>query len=338
MQRHWSQTCIQHHTLGPFCREKSLSKIIHIDPAKKAEDEKKLCAEGTVTAVSIYETRNCISKRIQKFSSSRKLLTRICNKPHSIYMPLNWRALIKIILHSAGLCCAKKSSQPQTLLSQRSESPLLLSYPSQSASSFSPFFSPLQFTYLFCLFRFSSCSVSLLLFPYYSPFYLWTLFSFHLYICPQDWNLTVTQLSFCNDKEQSCRNSVLVKHLGEEFSYLQLCFAFYSCLLHSNWFKEDDTTLHHMAGKDSIILIQSCKELNQGVGSREGKKIRYSWRNMLQLKRNHLEVLAAKNFTYKSWAAGDFLKDDSLKICLIWTGKGLCLFVLEDPSGTLKPN
>lgn len=90
MQRHWSQTCIQHRVLGPFCREKSLSKITRIHPAKKAKDEKNLCAEGTVAAVSIYETRNCISKRIQEFSPLRKLLTRIHNKPPSIYMPLNW--------------------------------------------------------------------------------------------------------------------------------------------------------------------------------------------------------------------------------------------------------
>lgn len=107
VQRHWSQTCIQHHILGPFCRQKSLSKITRIHPAKKAKDEKNLCAEGTVAAVSIYETRNCISKRIQEFSPLRKLLTRICNKPYSIYRPLNWRAPIEIILHSAGLCPAK---------------------------------------------------------------------------------------------------------------------------------------------------------------------------------------------------------------------------------------
>lgn len=104
--------------------------------------KKKLCAEGTATAVSIYETRNCISKRIQKFSPSRKLLTRICNKPHAIYMPLNWRALIEIILHSAGLCSAKKSSLPQTLPSLRSESPLLLFYPSQPHFKFLTFFFP----------------------------------------------------------------------------------------------------------------------------------------------------------------------------------------------------
>lgn len=178
VQRHWSQTHIQHHTLGPFCREKSLSKIIHIHPAKKAEDEKKLCAEGTVTAVSIYETRNCISKRIQKFSSLRKLLTRICNKPHSIYMPVNWRALIEIILHSAVLCSAKKSAQPQTLPPQKSESPLLLHYPSQPYFKFLTLFSPLFSSHTsFCVFSFSSYSVSLLLFPCYSPFYLWTLFS-----------------------------------------------------------------------------------------------------------------------------------------------------------------
>lgn len=107
VQRQWSQTCIQHHILGPFCREKSLSKITRIHPAKKAKDEKNLCAEGTVAAVSIYETRNCISKRIQEFSPLRKLLTRIRNKPYSIYRPLNWRAPIEIILHSAGLCPAK---------------------------------------------------------------------------------------------------------------------------------------------------------------------------------------------------------------------------------------
>lgn len=59
-------------------------------PAKKREeDEKNLCAEGTVTAGSVYETRNCISKRIQEFSPLRKLLTRIRNKSSSVYMPLN---------------------------------------------------------------------------------------------------------------------------------------------------------------------------------------------------------------------------------------------------------
>lgn len=122
--------------------------------------KKKLCAEGTVTAVSIYETRNCISKRIQKFSPLRKLLTRICNKPHSIYVPLNRRALIEIILHSAGLCSAKKSSHPQTLPSQRSESALLLFYPSQPRFKFLTLFFPssvhipllpCQFFLLLCL-------------------------------------------------------------------------------------------------------------------------------------------------------------------------------------------
>lgn len=176
MQRHWSQTCIQHHILGPFCREKSLSKITRIHPAKKAKDEKKLCAEGTVTAVSIYETRNCISKRIQEFSPLRKLLTRIRNKPHSIYMPLNWRALIEIILHSAGLCPAKKSSQVSDLAIPEVWSSLLLFDPP------SPCF---QFLILFCpslvrmplfvfslppltLFPFSSSSI--ILFFIFQPF------------------------------------------------------------------------------------------------------------------------------------------------------------------------
>lgn len=57
---------------------------------------------------------------------------------------------------------------------------------------------------------------------------------------------------------------------------LAALFCFYSCLLHSNCFKGDDAILHHMAGKDFILLLQSCKELNQGVRSREGEKICYS--------------------------------------------------------------
>lgn len=117
--RHFSCACVK--TLitnlytvphsGSLLRRKIIKQNHMHTPSKKGRRwKKKLSAEGTVTAVSIYETRNCISKRIQKFSPSRKLLTRICNKPHSIYMPLNWRALIEIILHSAELCSAKKSS------------------------------------------------------------------------------------------------------------------------------------------------------------------------------------------------------------------------------------
>lgn len=185
VQGHWSQTCIQHHTLGPFCREKSLSKIIRIHPAKKAGDEKKLCAEGTVTAVSIYETRNCISKRIQKFSPLRKLLTRICNKPHSIYMPLNWRALIEIILHSAALCSAKKSAQPQTLPPQKSESPLLLRYPSQPCFKFLTLFPPSSFhipLFVFSVFPLTlspSSSSPAILLVIFEPFFPSTCISVH---------------------------------------------------------------------------------------------------------------------------------------------------------------
>lgn len=172
-------------------------------PSKKAKDEKKrLCAEGTVAAVSIYETRNRISKRIQEFSPLRKLLTRIRNKPHSIYMPLNWRALIKIILHSTGLCPAKKTSQASDLVIPEvwimspafwpNTFPLPVSHP------FFPFF---RSHISFCLFISFSYPLSLLPFPYYSPFYLPNLLSFHSYICLKDQNLTVTQLSYCNDKK-----------------------------------------------------------------------------------------------------------------------------------------
>lgn len=206
MQRHWSQTGTQHHILGPFCREKSLSKITRIHPTKKAKDEKNLCAEGTVAAVSIYETRSCISKRIQEFSPLRKLLTRICNKPHSVYMPLNWRALIEIIQHSAGFCPAKKSSQasdlaaPEVWITSPAFWPIIPLLP--VSHPFFPFFS--SHTSL-CLFTSSSSPLSLLLplplspslplFPYYSPFYLPTVFSLHWCICLKDQNLTVTQLS-----------------------------------------------------------------------------------------------------------------------------------------------
>lgn len=261
VQRHWSQTCIQHHILGPFCRQKSLSKITRIHPAKKAKDEKNLCAEGTVAAVSIYETRNCISKRIQEFSPLRKLLTRIRNKPYSIYRPLNWKAPIEIILHSAGLCPAKSWQVSDLAISEvwitspafRPIIPLLLIL----------FFSFLQFTYLFYLFTSSSYPLSLLLFPYYSPFYLPTLFSFHSYICLKDQNLTATQLSYCNDKKHSWRNSVLEKHLGEEFLYLQLCFAFIVACYTAN-------TCGDCSERRCHITPHSWKRLNASTSKLKG--------------------------------------------------------------------
>lgn len=49
--------------------------------------------------------------------------------------------------------------------------------------------------------------------------------------------------------------------------YLQLCFAFivacYMANTCSNCSKRDDAISHHMAGKDFILLLQSCRELNQ---------------------------------------------------------------------------
>lgn len=149
-------------------------------PSKKGKRWKKiLCAEGTVAAVSIYETRNCISKRIQESSPLRTLLTRIHNKPHSIYMPLNWRALIKIIQHSTGFCPAKKSSQASDLVIPEVWSTPPAFWPNTSVLPVShPFFPFFSSHASFCLFisfshplslSFPSPIILLLIFQPFSP-------------------------------------------------------------------------------------------------------------------------------------------------------------------------
>lgn len=204
-------------------------------------------------------------RQYRNFSPLRKLLTRICNKLHTIYMPLNWRALIEIILQGSALW--NRAHKPHTLPSQRSESPLLFFDPSSFCTLFHPFFSSHT---SFCLFPSYFYPLSLLLFSYYSPLYLPTPFSFHSYICLKDWNLTVTQLSYHNDKKHSWRNSVLEKHLGEEFLYLQLCFAFivvcYMANTCGNCSKKDIAISHHTAGKDVNLLLWSCRGFSWGGG------------------------------------------------------------------------
>lgn len=102
---------------GPSAGEKSLSKITRIHPAKKEKDEKKnLCVQREQSQLFQFTRQEIVFQReYRSFPPLRKLLTRIRNKPPSVYMARNWRALLEVILNSAGLCPAKKNSRVSDL-------------------------------------------------------------------------------------------------------------------------------------------------------------------------------------------------------------------------------
>lgn len=257
-------------------------------PAKKREeDEKNLCAEGTVTAGSVYETRNCISKRIQEFSPLRKLLTRIRNKSSSVYMPLNWRALLETTLNSAGLCPAKNSSEASELAIPEISIASPASDPSPFCFHFLTLFLLHLLRYLFLPHHFSVLPSP---FPYYYSSYLPTLFSFHSYFCLKDQNLAITHLSYCSDKNihREIAN-------GRRVLVFAALFCFYSCLLHGkcgDCSKRDNSISHYMSGKYLVVLLQSCMEIKQ---EREKQNRTKNPLQLMELKRNHWELLTAKN-------------------------------------------
>lgn len=335
MQRHWSQNCVQHHILGPFCREKSLSKITHIHPAKKKrkEDEKSLCAEGTVTAGSVYETRNCISKRIQEFSPLRKLLTRIHNKSSSVYMPLNWRARPEITLNSAGLCPSKKSSQPSELAIPEISITSPAFDPSPSCFHFLTLFPLFQLTYPFLPYHFSvlpslsspSLPLLLLLMSSYS-------FLLPIIFLSKRSKPGYNSSELLQWQKHSQRNSKWEKSscICSFVLLLQLSITWQTWrLLQQRQF--------HLPLHDWKILGCSTSKL-YGIIRRERKtKQNKKSPTTNGVKEKSLGAVDNKEcHVWKSMSARNFLEDDLLKRCLVWTNYSLHLFILKDPGGKLK--